>query len=368
MTKVRIWDIPTRVFHWIFATACIVAWMTGDDARYTDIHLYAGYLALALLLFRLVWGFVGGRYARFTQFITGPRKIIEHLRHLADHHYDHGRGHNPAGAIAVVLLLGLVLALSVTGMIVLGGEEGFGPLAGMFTIAQGVAVHEWHEWLAWLWLGVVVLHLGGVVLMGTMQRESLILAMFTGAKEGGIAEAEPNNYARVAKVMVALIAVYSAVWFFPYVTATEDEPYLPFVDASLKQNQEWHDNCDSCHVPYHPSLLPTHSWQRLFDEEMHHFGEGLYLDIETMVILREYAVNNSAEHSNREVSWRTLHSLGAEEHPNRITETPYWKSVHSKLDHDIWEGHGVYGKADCSGCHKDANSGGFMNGGMRIPD
>lgn len=368
MSKVRIWDLPTRVFHWSFATACIVAWITGDDARYTDIHLYTGYLAFALLLFRLVWGFIGGRYARFTQFITGPHKVFEHLSHLGDHHYDHGRGHNPAGAIAVVLMLVLILALSVTGLIVLGGEEGFGPLKGLFTIAQGDAVHAWHEWLAWAWLAVVLLHLGGVVLMGILQRESLILAMFTGNKEGGIAEAEQNNSPRVARVMLALIAIYTLAWFFPYLLATDEKPYFPFVDASLEQNQEWHDNCDSCHAAYHPSLLPTHSWQRLFDEEMHHFGEGLYLDVETMVILRDYAVKNSAEHSHREVSWRTLKSLGQEEHPNRITETPYWQSVHAKLGHDIWEGHGVYGKADCGGCHRDAEMGGFMNGGMYIPD
>jgi cytochrome b len=368
MSKVRIWDLPTRVFHWTFATACIVAWITGDSARYTDIHIYTGYLAFAMLLFRLVWGFTGGRYARFTQFITGPGKLIEHLRHIGDHHYDHGRGHNPAGAIAVVLMLGLVLALSITGLIVLGGEEGFGPLAGQFTLEQGDAVHVWHEWLAWIWLGVVVVHLSGVVLMGILQRESLVIAMFTGNKDGGLAEEEPNNSSRIAQVMFALIVVYSVAWFFPYLLATEDEPYLPFVDASLIQNQEWHDNCDSCHIPYHPSLLPAHSWQRLFDEEMHHFGEGLFLDIETMVILRDYAVKNSADHTNREVSWRILNSLDPEDHPNRITETPYWEDVHRDIDEERWDTYPVYGKADCGACHMDAYTGGFMNGGMFIPE
>jgi cytochrome b len=368
MTKVRVWDLPTRVFHWTFATACIVAWITGDDARYTDIHLYSGYLAAALVLFRLVWGVVGGRYARFRQFIVGPRLIIEHLRHVTDHHYNHGAGHNPAGAVAVVIMLSLVLALSVTGMIVLGGEEHFGPLNGMFTIEQGDAVHTWHAWLAWAWLGIVVLHLSAVMVMGLLQRESLIFAMITGNKEGGLAEAEPKNSSRTGRILFALIVIYSAVWFYPYLLATKDKPYLPFVDTSLVQSQEWHDNCDSCHVPYHPSLLPAHSWQRLFDEEMHHFGEGLFLDIETMVILRDYAVKNSAEHSNREVSWRILKSLGPTEHPNRITETPYWIEVHKKIDEERFNTYPVYGKADCGACHRDADSGGFMNGGMFIPN
>lgn len=368
MTKVRIWDLPTRVFHWSFATACIVAWVTGEDARYTDIHLYAGYLAAVLLIFRLVWGFIGGRYARFSHFITGPRALIEHFRHLTDRHHDHGRGHNPAGAVAIVLMLLLIFALSVTGLIVLGGEEGFGPLAGLFTIEQGDAIHIWHTWFGWAWLAVVFMHLGGVVLMGIIQRESLIVSMVTGDKEGGLAEAEPNNATRVGQVMGGLILIYSVVWFFPYLLSSEDDPYLPFVDASLVQNEEWHDNCDSCHVPYHPSLLPAHSWQRLFDEEMHHFGEGLYLDIETMVILRDYAVNNSAEHSNRELSWRVLRSLDHDDHPNRITETPYWKMVHHHIGDDVWESYEVHGKADCGACHMDANTGGFMNSGMSIPE
>ncbi len=368
MSKVRIWDLPTRVFHWSFATACIVAWVTGNDARYTDIHLYAGYLAFALLLFRLVWGFVGGRYARFAQFITGPGKLIEHLRHIVDRNHDHGRGHNPAGAVAVVLLLGLVLALCVTGLIVLGGEEGFGPLAGLFTIEQGDAVHQWHKVFAWIGLTVVLVHLSGVVLMGWLQRESLVVGMVTGDMEGGLAEAEPNNATRVSQVMGALMVVYSVVWFFPYLLSSEEDPYLPFVDTTLVQNQEWHDNCDSCHVPYHPSLLPAHSWQRLFDEEMHHFGEGLFLDIETMVILRDYAVKNSADHTHREVSWRILKSLGLEDHPNRITDIPYWEEVHRDIDEERWNTYPVYGKADCGACHRDAVAGGFMNGGMFIPD
>ncbi len=368
MTKVRIWDLPTRVFHWSFATSCIVAWITGDDARYTDIHLYVGYLAFALLLFRLVWGVIGGRYSRFSQFISGPRKLIGHLRHMADHHYNHGPGHNPAGAIAVILMLLLVLALSVSGFVVLGGEEGFGPLAGLFTIEQGDKIHGWHKWLAWVWLGVIVLHLAGVALMSALQRENLVLAMVSGNKEGGLAEAEPENSNRTGQVMLALIVIYSIAWFFPYLLSSEDAPYFPFVDTSLVQNEEWHDNCDSCHVAYHPSLLPAHSWQRLFDEEMHHFGEGLYLDIETMVILRNYAVNNSAENTNREVSWRTVKSLGPHEHPNRISETPYWEAVHKHLGEDIWDGYGIYGKADCAACHLDAETGGFMNGGMHVPD
>jgi len=367
MLKVRIWDLPTRIFHWTFAASCFTAWFTGDDARYTDLHVFAGYLLVALLLFRLVWGVIGGRYSRFTQFVTGPSLVIKHLRHMTDHHYNHGLGHNPAGAISVLLLLLLILLVSATGMVVLGGEEGFGLLAGQITVAEGDKIHYWHNLLAEILMGLVVLHVAGVFLMSLMQRENLPMAMINGGKEGDISEAEPNNAARLGKIMFGGIVIYSAVWFFPYLMASEEKPYLPFVDASLQQNEEWHDNCSSCHVAYHPSLLPLHSWQQLFDEEMHHFGEGLYLDIETMVVLRDYASKNSAEYSKREVSWRTLKSLGHDEHPVRISETPYWKEVHKNISKETWEQPPVYGKADCGACHMDAETGGFMNGGMHLP-
>ena len=95
MQTIRVWDLPTRTFHWLFASACIVAWFTGDDARYTHLHTFAGYSALTLVIFRLVWGVAGGRYARFAQFVCGPKALLKHLKGLRQTSRQHHLGHNP---------------------------------------------------------------------------------------------------------------------------------------------------------------------------------------------------------------------------------------------------------------------------------
>lgn len=368
MSSVRIWDLPIRLFHWLFAVACATAWVSGNDPRYTDPHLFAGYLALGLVLFRLVWGVVGGRYARFGQFVRGPAAVLDHLSRLFGAARNHEPGHNPAGAWAILAMLGLVLLLALTGLVVLGGEEGFGPLAGVFSIAQGVAVHRWHDWLAWALLGVVVLHLAGVALESVLQRQNLPRSMITGCKEAAEREAEPRNYNAVGGLLAAVVVVSAGGYFLPYLRSTPETPYLPFVGAELQHSGLWQESCSECHLAYHPSLLPSRSWERLFATQEDHFGEDLVLDAELVDALLAFARANSAEQVQREAAWRTLQSLGANESPLRITDTAYWKRVHRHIDEAIWKRPSVNGKYNCATCHKDARQGGYMNGAMRLPE
>jgi cytochrome b len=368
VAAVRVWDLPTRLFHWLFAAACTAAWLSGDDPRYTDWHLFAGYVALALVLFRLGWGVVGGRYARFAQFVKGPSAVSAHLRQMFDRTRSHDIGHNPLGALAVVLMLALVLLLGITGLVVLGGEEEAGPLVGVFSVELGVRVHAWHEILAWALLGLVVLHLCGVLLESLLQRLNLPRAMLTGMKPARADQAEPRNHAAVAVLLSVVLAAFSFYWARPYWLSGEEQPYLPFVGGELRQSAVWQTSCGECHLAYHPSLLPQRSWQRLLDGQADHFGEDLFLEPETLVVLREYVAANSAEQVVRESSWRTLRSLSAEAQPLRITDTPYWQQVHSGIDEVVWQYAAVNGKSNCAACHRDAERGGFMNGAMRLPN
>jgi len=367
MAPVRIWDLPTRLFHWLFALSCAAAWLSGDQPRYTDLHLFTGYLALGLVAFRLLWGMVGGRYARFAQFVRGPAAVLEHLRRLFEQGRLHAPGHNPAGGWAILVMLGLVLLLGVSGLVVLGGEEGAGPLGGLFSIGQGVATHSLHELLAWTLLAVIALHLSGVALESLLQRQNLPRSMLTGMKSALAVEAEPRNYRIVGALLATLVVVSGGSYFLPYLRASEEQPYLPFVGAELRHNALWQESCGECHLAFHPSLLPARSWLRLFDEQGDHFGEDLYLDASTVAALRKYALTNSAEQVSREVSWRTLRGVGPDERPLRITETPYWSRVHWDIDAAEWKRPEVNGKFNCAACHRDAEQGGFMNGAMRLP-
>ena len=167
---VLVWDLPTRVFHWSLAVCFAGAWLTSDSERQHLLHLLFGYSLFGLVLFRLAWGLVGSRYARFSEFLRGPGATWRYVKSMAQGNPAHYVGHNPAGAVAIWLLLGLGLATAGVGVaMVTGGGE---------------ALEEVHEALATAMLVVVGLHLLGVVAGSVLHRENLPRAMVTGRKAG----------------------------------------------------------------------------------------------------------------------------------------------------------------------------------------
>src|SRR5512135_2268924 len=112
--RILVWDIPTRVFHWLLVVSFAGAFLTAESERYRDIHVLSGYTLLGLIAFRLLWGFIGSRYAQFRSFLFTPREVAVYLRSLLKAAPAHYVGHNPAGSVAVfaLLALGIVSAFS----------------------------------------------------------------------------------------------------------------------------------------------------------------------------------------------------------------------------------------------------------------
>jgi cytochrome b len=123
--KMLVWDIPTRVFHWLLVVSFAGAFLTAESERYRDIHVLLGYTLLALIVFRLIWGFVGTRYARFKSFYFKPSETIQYVTSLIKAKPTHYVGHNPAGGIAVFTLLTLGIIVAVSGICIfqdIGGD------------------------------------------------------------------------------------------------------------------------------------------------------------------------------------------------------------------------------------------------------
>lgn len=182
---IRVWDPLVRVFHWSLAGAFATAYIVEDHAL--GIHVWAGYLALALIGIRLVWGLIGTRHARFGDFVRGPRQVLAYLKDLFSLRAPRYLGHNPAGGAMILLLLASVLATALTGMALYGAEEFAGPLAPMMRGLPGdwgEGLEEAHEVLANATLVLVGLHLLGVAVASLLHRENLVTAMITGVKRG----------------------------------------------------------------------------------------------------------------------------------------------------------------------------------------
>lgn len=168
-TSVKVWDLFVRVFHWSLVASFAIAFLTGDEME--ALHIWAGYAAAGLGTLRLVWGLIGTKYARFTQFVRSPASVLRYMRDIATGREARYVGHNPAGGAMVVALLAMLVGLSVTGIL-------------MTTPAywHSEVLEEIHEVIANLTLGLVLLHIAGVALASIRHHESLVHAMITGRK------------------------------------------------------------------------------------------------------------------------------------------------------------------------------------------
>ncbi|PIP02624.1 MAG: cytochrome b [Zetaproteobacteria bacterium CG12_big_fil_rev_8_21_14_0_65_54_13] len=197
-SSIKVWDISIRLFHWSLVIFFVIAYITGEVETET-LHAWAGYVIIALLVYRLVWGLIGSCYARFSDFIYSPAAIRDYLKSLITLHPKHYPGHNPAGGLMVILLLLGLMATSWSGLKAYEAE-GKGPLA-VSTISltiptaqaddwkhgkyQGRGDDFWeeaHEACVSFMLLLIVLHLGGVAVSSLLHRENLVRAMVTGRK------------------------------------------------------------------------------------------------------------------------------------------------------------------------------------------
>jgi len=197
--KIRVWDAPTRVFHWLLALCFVGAFLTGDSERYRDIHILFGYTLLGLIGFRLLWGVLGTRYARFSAFTFSLPALWAYFRSLLTAAPVHYIGHNPAGSWMIVILLVLGALTGITGYALnqeLGGEW----------------LEELHEGAANTMLAAVLVHIAGVIVSSILHRENLIQGMVTGYKTGTPAEGIRDTHGLIALGLLAGVIAFWLGW------------------------------------------------------------------------------------------------------------------------------------------------------------
>ena len=202
--EIRVWDPLVRIVHWSLVLAFGIAYLSGDEEN--NLHLYAGYVVFALIGFRILWGLVGTRFARFSNFVYSPGSVIKYIKDSVAGRPKHYIGHNPAGGVMIIALLLSLGGVTYSGLKVYAIEEGAGPLAQQSTEISfiksahadndehekygGSEEHEeeefWeeiHEASANFVLFLVILHIAGVFIVGRLHDENLVKGMITGNKK-----------------------------------------------------------------------------------------------------------------------------------------------------------------------------------------
>ncbi len=216
LRAVRVWDLPTRLFHWLLAAAVVGAgvsgWIGGNAMVW---HLRCGQAVLALLVFRLLWGLVGGRWSRFASFLYLPRTVWRYLRGQPEvgDHFD--AGHNPLGSWSVFALLALLSAQVATGLVADDEIATTGPLNRFVSNATAESATAWHHGLGkWLLVGLVSLHLVAILFYLLRRGTNLVRPMLSGDKPlpPGTPPSADGAAARVLALVLALACAAGAVW------------------------------------------------------------------------------------------------------------------------------------------------------------
>ena len=194
--RVLVWDLPTRAFHWLLAASFLGAFVTAESERFRDVHVTLGYTMLGLIGFRLLWGMIGTRYARFSAFTFGPRSVVRYLKSLFTRSPQHHLGHNPAGSWAIYALLTLAVMTGLSGYAV-------------YNDIGGGWAGELHEAMANAMLAVVIVHIAGVAVSSLIHRENLARAMVGGYKTGN-----PGDGIRYKHRWVAAMLVIATIGFW----------------------------------------------------------------------------------------------------------------------------------------------------------
>jgi cytochrome b len=216
LTAVRVWDLPTRAFHWVLAltlVASVVSAKIGGNAM--PWHFRFGYVVLALIAFRVLWGLVGGRWSRFASFIYAPGTVLRYLRGQSRVDEHHDVGHNPLGSFSVFALLGFLALQVATGLVADDEIANVGPLNRFVSSSVASQATHWHkDYGQWILLALVALHIAAILYYLLGKKSNLVRPMIVGDKAlpAGTPAAVDNGATRLLALVLAALCIGGAGW------------------------------------------------------------------------------------------------------------------------------------------------------------
>jgi cytochrome b len=207
LRRVVVWDLPTRTFHWLLVLLVTVSFVTGTiGGTAMQYHEWSGVTILSLVLFRVLWGFWGGRPSRFTSFVCGPGKVLAYARALLGKNHEAYLGHNPMGAWSILAMLTVLLVQAGTGLFANDDIFTEGPLAHLVNKATSDWLTRIHLINQNIIVALVVLHLAAILFYWVVKRENLILPMITGRKHWNETVSDADGHPVKAMVLAAILA------------------------------------------------------------------------------------------------------------------------------------------------------------------
>ena len=369
--EVFVWPLCTRIIHWIIATSFFLSFITSFYHHLFKWHLAFGFIFGIVLLFRLIWGFIGPNYATFKTFKLSLKALKDYFAQKVNNRWRKiHAGHNAASSWFTLIVLGLGGLIVMSGLVLQGIQEASGILSHLnehyFYFSSSLfMVHKVLSYLLFTW---TIIHVVGVLIEQFYHKTHMVFAMITGYKK---AEGDDTKVS-IIRHLFAYGAIVLSLWTLYFVTSF-DETFLTqsrFERHDFKaENATFYEKCSKCHKIYPPFMLPHDSWIRLMEGLANHFGEQITennISKNEQMSIKEYLTTHSAETSTHKIAFKTLDSLH-EMRPISMSKVPYWRETHKNIEKSVFKSSLVKDASNCFACHFNFEYGILDNTHIHIP-
>lgn len=355
MTKSYIYTLANRIPHLLAIIFLPLAYFEIGSVYF---HAVFGIIFFLTICFRIIWGIVGSKYSRFSDFhFRGLKTYILGVFGKRPSYI----AHNPASSIAIVLMLVLGVLVSISGLMLWGEKEHSGIFSFLY-FSPIAYLKEMHEFFANGLVGVVVIHICGVLIDKIFHKNDALNAIVNGYKKTPTQESVSLKISQ--KVFCFLFFAFSGLivcsLLYPKNPILGFDQTLPKYSYSQAQKLYFKE-CGSCHIAYAPYTLPKDSWKKMMGELENHFGDDASLDEEDRVEIEKFLLANSAEEKKTFLSSKIL-----AENPLVFSQSRLFAKIHRKIPQEAFTSSDVKSKANCQNCHQNAQDGYFQKSGLKI--
>ena len=376
--RVFVWPIYTRIIHWLIAFSFVLAFLFSLKENLLNLHVAMGIIFGLMLVYRMIWGFIGPQYATFNTFKLSLPKLKHYfVEKIQNRWREIPAGHNPASSWFTLIVLFFGSIISISGLLLYGVQEGKGYLGFlndeyfmyMFLLGD---IHIYASYFLLFW---VIIHISGVLVEQFYHKTDMVFAMITGYKKAKGEDSRPGKY---KSGLTWIFLIISTMVFFVS-TDGRNNPFVVSKDAQHDYKHEsfvYYSECSACHELYPPFMLPQSSWERIRGGLSNHFGEEISptmkkgenrISLNDQKVIFNFLNQHSADKSTREISVKVMHSLDGARGRKSITKIQYWKDTHANIPQAVFKSKKVKDKSNCFACHKNFERGMMEDRDIKIP-
>ncbi len=356
--KTYVWSFLGRLSHWLLVVSFFASFITSFYENLLTLHVTFGIIALGMFIKKIVWGLIGPKYARWSDYHFAFSDLkLYFVEKVKNRYRQIQAGHNPASSWFAFLVTWIGIICCLLGLVLYGVQEGNGIFYFMNNTYY-IYMEEFftiHEVLSYILLVMILTHITGVLIEQFYHKTSMLFAMITGYKKSKGEDIKPTFsmkfYGSIYIVFVLALASYT--YYIPnnFLVKSKFEK----IDYK-KLHADFQFECSDCHNLIPPFLLPKESWKNLMANQEDHFEEDLELDNSMVKSIEKFLIINSSETSTRESSYKITKEL-ADSKKFIITKTDYWKETHKNIPEEVFKSDTIETKSNCVACHKDFEKG-----------